>query len=75
MATVAKTTELEGIPAALRRTNGQAKPSYEELLAKIAQLEAQAARKSALVLKVSEKGLSVSTEWDGFPSRSLASNG
>jgi hypothetical protein len=57
MATVSKTTaNLEGIPPMLQRTNGQAKPSYEELLAQIAALQAQAAKRSALTLKVSEKG-------------------
>jgi hypothetical protein len=57
MATVSKTTpELEGIPPALRRTNGQAKPSYDELVAQIAALQAQVARKSTLTLKVSDKG-------------------
>jgi hypothetical protein len=45
------------IPPELRRApNGKATPSVEELLAKIAALEAQVARKSTLTLKVSDKG-------------------
>jgi hypothetical protein len=57
MATVSTNkAELEGIPAALRRTNGQAKPSYEDLLAQIEALKTQVAKKSTLALKVSEKG-------------------
>ena len=57
MATVSKTTaNLEGIPPMLQRTNGQAKPYYEELLAQVAALQAQAAKRSTLALKVSEKG-------------------
>jgi hypothetical protein len=44
------------MPPELQRTNGQAKPSYDELLAQIAALQAQVARKSTLALKVSAKG-------------------
>jgi hypothetical protein len=55
MKIVSKTTD-EGIPPMLKRTNGQAKPSYDELLAQIAALQAQVARKSTLTLKVSDKG-------------------
>jgi hypothetical protein len=43
------------IPDALKR-NGAAKPADVEALLRIAQLEAQVARKSTLTLKVSEKG-------------------
>lgn len=44
------------IPPELRRApNGKASPSVDELLAKIAALEAQVARKSTLTLKVSDK--------------------
>lgn len=43
------------IPASLRR-NGQATPSVDELLAKIAALEAQVAAKGSVKLKISEKG-------------------
>jgi hypothetical protein len=59
MATTTKTTAKldDGIPAILdRRTNGAGKPDVDALLAKIAELEAKVARKSTLVLKVSEKG-------------------
>jgi hypothetical protein len=59
MAQVQKTqAKLDGgIPPMLdRRTNGAAKPSVEELLAKIAALEAQVTRKSTLTLKASDKG-------------------
>ena len=48
--------EMEGIPAILQRTNGVAKPSYEELMAQVVALQAQVARKTTLSLKVSEKG-------------------
>jgi len=48
--------ELEGIPPMLQRTNGKATPSVDELLAKIAALEAQVAAKGTLTFKVSEKG-------------------
>jgi hypothetical protein len=54
--TTAKPAQFEGIPDALRRTNGKDTPSVDELLAKIAALEAQVARKTTLTLKVSEKG-------------------
>ncbi len=43
------------IPASLRR-NGQATPSVDEFLAKIAALEAQVASKTSIKLKISEKG-------------------
>jgi hypothetical protein len=58
MAILQKTTKADdGIPPMLdRRTNGAAKPDVEALLAKIAALEAQVARKSVLTMKVSEKG-------------------
>jgi hypothetical protein len=51
-----KTKADDGIPAMLDRRNGAGKPSVEELLAKIAALEAQVASKNTLRLKVSDKG-------------------
>jgi hypothetical protein len=46
----------DGIPPILDRRNGAGKPDVDALLARIAQLEAQVARKTTLTLKVSEKG-------------------
>jgi hypothetical protein len=49
--------EMPDIPPMLdRRANGQAKPDVDALLARIAELEQQVARKGTLTLKVSEKG-------------------
>jgi hypothetical protein len=62
MAIISKTqakTQLDPmeIPPELRRApNGAGKPDVDALLARIAQLEAQVAKKSTLTLKVSEKG-------------------
>jgi hypothetical protein len=58
MAILKQTTKVEdGIPEMLKRKpNGQATPSYEELLAQVAALQAQVAAKGTLTFKVSEKG-------------------
>jgi hypothetical protein len=58
MAILSKTpVKDDGIPPMLdRRTNGKAQPSYEELVAQIAAMQAQLASKNTLKMKVSEKG-------------------
>ena len=51
-------------------------PTYEELKAKVAELEKQQARKRSgpLEFRVSEKARSACTEWAAFPSRSITNN-
>lgn len=52
-----------------------AEPTYEELKARLAELEKQPRRTGSLEFRVSEKGGSAYTDWDAFPSRSTTNSG
>ena len=53
-----------------------AEPSYEELKARVAELEkTQVRKRGSLEFKVSEKGGIASMAWDDFRSPSITSNG